>query len=553
VWKDAPTAPALDEETLLRNIRFAGTVAERRLDVPLSERNTNRMFPNRPVAGWEEQNSKALSEVLDDLSRAGALFIDGLTPNRGPLRVAMKIELNMGIEGPPSVTDPVVTGAVLYELLERAFARDVHLHFTVGDSCGIENAPVGRTSMDIMRETGNFHHALKAGLRFTLRRDGDAARRDAASGLLGRIAELESATPPVFFASPADRVTSLAEVAQAESLAGPWVRCVDYDEDGFVAVRTDLGPLGLSLWGGRDFQVARSWVEADHRVHVTRGCSTHLFAGWTGSLKGLVGLHALGLRPADQGLNELGQSPLDLLSAMMHLSGFNGIVGTKAGVGDLRQHLPKDAESLVAKSRDLWQRLSRAGKLLEGWKHWIGATTALERELRADLKNGNDEPAVMAKMRRLTRSVLDEADRRSPGFRDALWAAVYDGTRSGLLGAWRVRSIIPSNLRDARMGMRIGVLTHLPMQAELVVQGLPKIGIGGGPDAYELVHDAGVLVAGTDEISVDLAALRAAGVPGNPWQYNWPIHGALQLGRGPALWEEIKFVEAQSGSAASTL
>jgi hypothetical protein len=93
----------------------------------------------------------------------------------------VKIDLNMGLEGPPSVSDPPATGAVLLELLERGFARGIQLHFTVGDSCGIENAPVGRTSLDILRDTGNYHYALKAALRFVLRRDNDERRREAAS------------------------------------------------------------------------------------------------------------------------------------------------------------------------------------------------------------------------------------------------------------------------------------------------------------------------------------------------------------------------------------
>ena len=91
-----------------------------------------------------------------------------------------------------------------------------------------------------------------------------------------------------------------------------------------------------------------------------------------------------------------------------------------------------------------------------------------------------------------------------------------------------------------------GLLARLPYQADLVVQGLPKIGLGGGPDAYFEVRDAGVLVAGTDEIGVDLTAIRMAGVPGNPWAFNHPIHGALQFGRGPMSWEEIRVVSREA-------
>ena len=92
------------------------------------------------------------------------------------------------------------------------------------------------------------------------------------------------------------------------------------------------------------------------------------------------------------------------------------------------------------------------------------------------------------------------------------------------------------------MGLRIGLLSRLPYQADLVVQGLPKIGIGGGPDAYFEVRDPGLLVAGTDEIGVDVTAIREAGVPGNPWAFNHPVHGALQFGRGPMCRDEVRDV-----------
>jgi hypothetical protein len=105
---------------------------------------------------------------------------------------------------------------------------------------------------------------------------------------------------------------------------------------------------------------------------------------------------------------------------------------------------------------------------------------------------------------------------------------------------WKTRDLIPAVMRDERLGLRIGLLARLPCQADLVIQGLPKVGLGGGPDAYFEVRDVGIVLAGTDEISVDLAAIRRAGVPGNPWAFNHPIHAALQFGRGPICWEQIR-------------
>jgi hypothetical protein len=146
----------------------------------------------------------------------------------------------------------------------------------------------------------------------------------------------------------------------------------------------------------------------------------------------------------------------------------------------------------------------------------------------------------MAKMRRSTGAILLEADRVAPGFRAAMWQAVAEGTRLGLTSMWALRRLLPETMRDERMGMRIGLLASVPMQADLVVQGLPKIGTEGGPDAYRVVRDTGLVVGGTDEVTVDIVALRNANVPGNPWSFNWPIHGAVQFGRGPAVLDEIR-------------
>jgi hypothetical protein len=152
------------------------------------------------------------------------------------------------------------------------------------------------------------------------------------------------------------------------------------------------------------------------------------------------------------------------------------------------------------------------------------------------------EIEVMAKMRRATAVMLVEAEAAAPGFRASLWQGVADGTRAFLLTLWKMREHLPAVMRDERMGMRIGLLSRLPHQSDLVVQGLPKIGLGGGPDAYFEVNDVGIVVAGTDEVSVDVTAIRHAGVPGNPWAFNHPVHGAVQFGHGPIAYDEIRCV-----------
>jgi hypothetical protein len=150
----------------------------------------------------------------------------------------------------------------------------------------------------------------------------------------------------------------------------------------------------------------------------------------------------------------------------------------------------------------------------------------------------------MAEMRRRTAGLLGEAERVAPGFRASLMRAVADGTRAFYLTMWRFRDLLPAAMRDQSMGMRIGLLSRLSQRSDLVVQGLSKIGIGGGPDAYFDVRDVGVVLAGADEMSIDLTAIRLGGIPGRPWEFNYPIHGALQFGDGPICWDQIRTLES---------
>jgi hypothetical protein len=324
------------------------------------------------------------------------------------------------------------------------------------------------------------------------------------------------------------------------------VVCVDYDEAGFRPVDSDAGPLGRAVWGSSQFHVAEPWVSADYRVHVSRGVSTHLFAGWTGALKGLVGLHALGGRPADRGMKQRGDSLLETLTAVMRSGSFTGLFEARAGVRDFaaRAIACEDAQCRRAFEQSVtsWNELSR---FADARAIWAKGAAAIESDLRRKEAAGVPDIQLMAAMRRATAALLDDAERAAPGFRASLRRGVTDGTRAFLLTMWRMRELVPAVMRDERMGLRIGLLARLPHQADLVVQGLPKIGLGGGPDAYFEVRDVGAIVAGTDEISVDLAAIRLADVPGNPWAFNHPIHGALQFGPGPICWDQIRTVGSE--------
>jgi hypothetical protein len=488
---------------------------------------------------------------MADLRSAGKLFIDRIEAPAQPVHVAAKIDLNLGIEGAPSVTDPAATYAVIAELLELGEARGLSLRFTVGDSNGIENAPIGRTTLDIMRETGNYHCALKAALEFASRPAMPERARTDARASLEKLLSLEGKSPAVYFGSSQDRISSDRDRQAAEAAAGDWVTCVDYDEAGFRPVDTDAGPLGRALWGSNQFHVAEPWITAGYRVHIARGVSTHVFAGWTGALKGLVGLHALGARPADRGMRVRGDSPLDVLTAVMRAGSFTGLFEARAGVPAVARLIADCDDPLCRtafeQSVTSWNELAR---FAAARSMWAERAAAIDADLRRDQAAGVSDTELMARMRRATVGLLADAERAAPGFRASLDQAVADGTRAFFLTMWRMRDLIPAAMRDQSMGMRIGLLSRLSHPSDLVVQGLPKAGLGGGPDAYFEARDVGVVLAGTDEISVDLTAIHHAGVPGHPWAFNYPIHGALQFGGGPICWNEIRTISGGETRAA---
>jgi hypothetical protein len=246
-----------------------------------------------------------------------------------------------------------------------------------------------------------------------------------------------------------------------------------------------------------------------------------------------------------------GESPLDILIAILHTGSFTGMFASRANVPDFAAIAASchdlQCQTAIRESTQDWTGLSQFAR---GRAVWTEGAIAVDAELRRDRDAGLGDMEIMAKMRRRMAALVTQAEEASPGFRASLTQGVAGGTRAFLLTMWRMREHLPQEMRDESMGLRIGLLSRLPYQADLVVQGLPKIGLGGGPDAYFDVRDAGIVVAGTDEISVDLTAIREAGIDGNPWSFNHPIHGALQFGRGPMCWEEIRNV---SGRGARTV
>jgi hypothetical protein len=169
----------------------------------------------------------------------------------------------MGIDGEPSVSSYAQTYATLNEMLNRADKRGQTLHFVVGDSCGLENAALGRTTMEIIRDTGQMHGALLAGLEF-------AKQKAQASGDTAKVAQIDQSLAKIkaaeekgiFFGSKDDTVSTKADLDQAQALAKPFVELRDFDVNGFTPVKPDPNVVMDGNWGTKDFQMAKDWVSA---------------------------------------------------------------------------------------------------------------------------------------------------------------------------------------------------------------------------------------------------------------------------------------------------
>ncbi|HVY61838.1 MAG TPA: hypothetical protein VHF22_09305, partial [Planctomycetota bacterium] len=449
---------------------FQSTAAAHATALPAEVRGTDKVFPNKPLPGYEASTRAATRASLDDLSAAGKLFLDKIPPGGPPKTVALKVDLNFGADGPPTVTDPTETGAMVAELLERAKAQGKSVKLTVGESAGGENIALGRTTLDIMRDTGSYHYALKSALAFAAKEGNPAA---AAS-----LAKVEAAEARgVFFGSKDDAVSTPADLQAAEDAAAKYMTVVDYDAAGFKSIDPKLGPLGLAAWGTREFRIAKPWADADYRVHVARPVSTHTLAGWTGATKGLIGLHEFGLRPTDQGMNARGQHPLDGFLGLTQAAGVASIFETRTGTTGTAEKIRASGDpalkALFEGAEAKWQGLQRTGA---AWTRFASGAAALAAKLKADRAAGMSEPDVMNEMRRGTRALLDAADKAQPGFRRGFWDAAQAMTRTIMASGGTLRTFIPSGAKDDAQGARIGLLAKLPYPSDLVVLSQPKIG-----------------------------------------------------------------------------
>jgi hypothetical protein len=547
-WNRAGRTAALDVATFDRLVSFSGAVTVKSVELPAEVKGTNELFPKKPIAGWTEAVHKQIAAGMDDMERAGKFLLDNeekIKPGETK-KVTMKLDLNYGIDAEPSVSSYAQTYATLTEMLNRADKRGQALHFVVGDSCGLENAAFGRTTMEIVRDTGQMHAGLQAGLEFAKKqaeKSGDTAKVAQIEQSLAKIKDCE--TKGVFFAGRDDKASTKTDIDQAIALAKPFVELRDFDVNGFTPVMPDVGAVGEAAHGSKEFQLAKDWVDADLRIHATRGLSTHILAGWTGATKGLIGLHAFGLRPVDQGMEKRGDRIEDMFTTLSGVGGFAAVFARRAGVIDMFDRIMGgDNPELKAKAKEaesLWNRVEQNGAAFGYFKSEVAK---LKTELQAMRRNGRPETEIVTRLKWGIQEALNEANERAPGFRQALWDATAAMTKVILPAARHFRFLLPTEMKDEQAGARIGLLTKMPMQSDFVVQTQAKVGLGGGPDAYHEVRDVGVITMGTDEASVDISTWKElekrGAVQKNVYEDNFPIWASVMHGVGPAYREQIE-------------
>jgi hypothetical protein len=164
----------------------------------------------------------------------------------------------------------------------------------------------------------------------------------------------------------------------------------------------------------------------------------------------------------------------------------------------------------------------------------------LQAELNQKRDGGMPMVELMEEMRKGVRGLLDKADAASPGFKQAYWDSAHEATRVVLRAGWEVRKLLPDEIKDETIGSAIGLLSQLPYQSDLVIQTQPKIGEGGGPDAYQHVKDVGAIIAGTSEAATDALAWKLANQDGNRFNKNFPAWYGLVYGAGPMHDDEIQ-------------
>jgi hypothetical protein len=233
-------------------------------------------------------------------------------------------------------------------------------------------------------------------------------------------------------------------------------------------------------------------------------------------------------------------NPIDLLPVLGTSGGFASFMAGRTGLTSIAAHLAAlgnpELARLYESGISKWANLSQRGP---AWTSYQRDVQALVTELKGLQRSGKTPVELADRMRWGMRAALDRADAQSPGFRQQAFDAASDATRAFLRVAWKFRELAPAPLRDAQMGMRIGLLTQLPYQSDLVVKSQPKLGEGGGPDSYDSVRDVGALIVGTNEAATDVAAWKASGHTDNLWSANHPLYASLIYGGGPMHDSEV--------------
>src|SRR5438552_4007238 len=99
-------SPPLSVAEFDKAATWSSRVSVQKTPLPAEVAGNNKLFPNKPLPGWEATTRAATKASMDDLQAHGQLFLDKIPAGAPTANVAVKIDLNLGIDGPPSVTDP---------------------------------------------------------------------------------------------------------------------------------------------------------------------------------------------------------------------------------------------------------------------------------------------------------------------------------------------------------------------------------------------------------------------------------------------------------------
>src|SRR5688572_15143786 len=324
--------------------------------------------------------------------------------------------------------------------------------------------------------------------------------------------------------------------------------------------------LRAAAWGDVEMKEAKAWREADIRINLAFGPKGHILAGYSGGAKSMIGGVPGGLRPTDQGMNEGGRTLDDTFLPLAQVAGIGGLAGgifsrrvgmegALARIDEVQDEAAKrELRKLAGEGQGFWDR---AKGFAQAFGQYEAGVAALKRELKSMRDDGVPEDVRMSRMRTEMQRIVEDADKREPGFQNALVDALHSSTSFFMRLGTFVRIAIPEEMRDVGSGRRIAAMLqgisrpHLTIGA--VTHATPPY---SGPDdsiRFQTMRGGRAAFFMSNETGgFDLAAWtwmrqhldRPDDVLGKKSFYedNYPLWGMLTHGQGPMHASQLGYV-----------